>query len=174
MIDATPLPFDLPSVERKKLTVDFDGGTQSSNSGLLLRRQAQRKLGVCRRLVEAMPDRRHPDRIPHAMFEMVTALVAAIACGHKDAIDLDSFDEGRGRPLSADRGAAGVQSTISHLENAPSKTKAARRAVPWGVGSTTIDVVLGKYMVETTTHKPVDLSVLAASTLRSRQTLSER
>jgi hypothetical protein len=28
-----------------------------------------------------------------------------------------------------------------------------------GVGSTTIDVVLGKYMVETTTHKPVDRAV---------------
>jgi hypothetical protein len=24
--DATPLPFDLPSVRRKKLAVDFDGG----------------------------------------------------------------------------------------------------------------------------------------------------
>jgi hypothetical protein len=28
-----------------------------------------------------------------------------------------------------------------------------------GVGSTTIDIVLGKYMVETTTHKPVDRAV---------------
>src|SRR5262245_351927 len=30
MIDDTLLPFDLPSVHRKKLTVDFDGGNQSS------------------------------------------------------------------------------------------------------------------------------------------------
>ena len=33
MIDATPLPFDLPSVQRKKLTVDFAGGNQSSDGG---------------------------------------------------------------------------------------------------------------------------------------------
>ena len=26
MTDDTPLPFDLPSVHRKKLTVDFEGG----------------------------------------------------------------------------------------------------------------------------------------------------
>jgi hypothetical protein len=31
MTDDTPLPFDLPSVRRKKLTVDFAGGNQSSN-----------------------------------------------------------------------------------------------------------------------------------------------
>src|ERR1700730_16632184 len=79
MTGATPLPFDLPSVRRKKLTVDFDGGNQSSNAGLLLLWQAERKLGVCRRLADAMPDRRDPDRIEHAMFEMVMARVAAIA-----------------------------------------------------------------------------------------------
>ena len=89
MTDDTPLPFDLPSVRRKKLTVDFAGGNQSSNGGLLLLRQAERKHGVCMRLAEAMPDRRDPDRIRHAMFEMVMSRVLAIACGHEDAIDLD-------------------------------------------------------------------------------------
>ena len=89
MTDDTLLPFDLPAVRRKKLTVDFDGGNQSSDAGLLLLRQAERRLGVCRRLADAMPDRRDPDRIRHAMFEMVTARASAIACGHKDAIDLD-------------------------------------------------------------------------------------
>jgi hypothetical protein len=29
MTDATLRPFDLPAVERQKLTVDFDGGNQS-------------------------------------------------------------------------------------------------------------------------------------------------
>jgi hypothetical protein len=36
MSDDTPLPFDPPSVCRKKLTVDFNGGNQSSNGGVLL------------------------------------------------------------------------------------------------------------------------------------------
>src|SRR5437762_9589579 len=89
MTDDTLLAFDLPSVHRKKLTVDFDGGNQSSDGGLLLLRQAERKLGVCRRLSDAMPDRRDPSRIRHAMCEMVTARVSALAGGHKYAIDLD-------------------------------------------------------------------------------------
>jgi hypothetical protein len=133
MTDDTLLPFDLPAVRRKKLTVDFDGGTQSSDAGLLLLREAERRLGVCRRLAEAMPDRRDPDRIQHAMFEMVMARASAIACGHKDAIDLDRLRHDPLMKLAVgrcpDSGAALCsQSTISRLENAPSKTEAARLA----------------------------------------------
>jgi hypothetical protein len=87
MTDDTPLPFDLPAVDRKKLTVDFNGGTQSSDGGVLLFREAERKLGVCWRLAAAMPDRRDADRILHEMFEMVMARSAA--SGYKDAIDFD-------------------------------------------------------------------------------------
>jgi Transposase DDE domain group 1 len=131
MLDDTPLPFDLPSVCRKKLTIDFDGGDQSSNGGLLLLREKERALGVCRRLADAMPDRRDADRIRHAMFEMVMARVAAIACGYEDGNDLDRLRHdplmklavGRcpqsGAPLAS-------QSTICRVENAPRKTEAAR------------------------------------------------
>ena len=87
MTDDTLLPFDLPAVRRKKLTVDFEGGNQSSNGGALLLREAERDVGVCRRLAETMPDHRDPDHIQHKMVEMVTARVTAIACGHEDAID---------------------------------------------------------------------------------------
>jgi hypothetical protein len=133
MTDATPLPFDLPSVRRKKLTVDFEGGNQSSDAGLLLLREAERKLGVCQRLADAMPDRRDPDRVRHAMFEMVMARTSAIACGHKDAIDLDRLRHDPLMKIAVGRcpgsGAAlASQSTISRLENAPSKTEAARLA----------------------------------------------
>jgi hypothetical protein len=134
MTENTPLPFDLPAVHRKKVTVDFNGGNQSSNAGLLLVRESERKLGVCERLAAAMPDRRDPDRIRHSMREMLMARVSAIACGYKDANDLDRlrYDPlmklavGRcpetGEPLAS-------QPTISRLENSPSKTEAARLAL---------------------------------------------
>jgi hypothetical protein len=131
MTDDIPLPFDLPAVRRKKLTVDFDGGTVSSDGGLLLLRAAERKLGVCRRLADAMPDRRDPERVRHAMVEMVMARAAAIACGHEDAIDLDRLRHDPLMKVAVGRcpetGAAlASQSTISRLENAPSKSEAAR------------------------------------------------
>jgi Transposase DDE domain group 1 len=131
MTDDTLLPFDLPAICRKKLTVDFDGGNQSSNGGLLLLRETERALGVCWRLADAMPDRRDPDRIRHAMFEMVMARVAAIACGYEDAIDLDRLRHDPLMKLAVGRcpesgEALASQSTISRLENAPRKTEAAR------------------------------------------------
>src|SRR5271170_651140 len=131
MTDDKLLPFDLSAVRRKKLTVDFEGGNQSSNGGLLLLRHSERKLGVCGRLADAMPDRRDPDRIQHAMFEMVMARVSAIACGHKDAVDLDRLRHDPLMKLAVgrcpDSGAPlASQSTISRLENSPSRTEAAR------------------------------------------------
>jgi hypothetical protein len=131
MTDDTLLPFDLPAVCRKKLTVDFAGGTQSSDAGLLLLREAERRLGVCRRLAQAMPDRRDPERIEHAMVEMVMARAAAIACGHEDGIDLDRLRHDPLMKIAVGRCPIGgaplaSQSTISRLENAPSRTQAAR------------------------------------------------
>jgi hypothetical protein len=133
MTEATLLPFDLPAVCRKKLTVDFDGGNQSSDGGLLLLRQAERKVGVCRRLAGVMPDRRDQSRVRHEMFELVAARAFAISCGYKDGNDLNRLRHdpllkiavGRcpesGSPLAS-------QSTISRLENAPRKVDAARLA----------------------------------------------
>jgi hypothetical protein len=134
MTNDTPLRFALPAVARKKLTVDFEGGNQSCDGGLLLLREAERRLGVCRRLAGAMPDRREQSRIRHEMVELVAARAFAIACGYEDANDLDRLRHdpllklavGRapesGAPLAS-------QSTISRLENAPSRTEAARLTV---------------------------------------------
>jgi Transposase DDE domain group 1 len=100
MTEDTPLPFDLPAVHRKKITVDFNGGNQSSDAGLLLLRQAERKLGVCQRLAAAIPDRRDPDCILHTMHEMLMARVSAIACGYEDANDLDGLRHDPGKKVS--------------------------------------------------------------------------
>src|SRR5271167_2523441 len=131
MTDDTLLPFDLPSVCRKKLTVDFNGGNQSSNGGFLLLRQAERSVGVCWRLANTMTDRRDQSRVRHAMFEMLMARVSAIACGYKDANDLDRLRHDPLMKLAVGRCpesgvALASQSTISRLENAPRRTEAAR------------------------------------------------
>ena len=133
MTDATPLPFELPAVRTKKLTVDFDGGNQSSDAGMLLLRGAEKKTGVLARLAAAMRDRRDLTRIRHRMGEIIEARVFGICCGYEDGIDHDALRHdpvmkmavGRcpetGAPLAS-------QSTISRFENAPSKTDAARLA----------------------------------------------
>jgi hypothetical protein len=67
----TPLPFDLPAVARKKLTVDFKGGNQSSDGGLLLLREAERGLAICERLAGSMRDLRDASRVQHSLVELI-------------------------------------------------------------------------------------------------------
>ena len=40
------LPFDLPAVGRKKVAADSQGGLNSSDSGVVLLREAERRLGL--------------------------------------------------------------------------------------------------------------------------------
>ena len=131
MNDDTLLPFELPIGPAQETHSRFCRRPSVFGRRLRLLREAERRLGVCRRLAAAMPDRRDPDRVRHAMFEMVMARASAIACGYEDAIDLDRLRHdpllkvavGRcpqtGAPLA-------LQSTISRLENAPSRTAAGR------------------------------------------------
>jgi len=74
-----------------KLAADFAGGNESCDGGLLLLRQAERKIGVCRRPAEAMTDYRDQSRVRHQMFELVAARAFAIGCGYTDGSDLKSF-----------------------------------------------------------------------------------
>jgi hypothetical protein len=131
MTEATPLPFDLPAVQRKKLTVDFEGGSQSSDGGLLLLREAERSLGVCARLADSLPDSRDPTRISHRLVELIKTRVLAICCGYDDGNDLNRLREdpllklavGRCPESGADLCS---QSTMSRLENMPSRREAVR------------------------------------------------
>lgn len=133
MIDATPLPFDLPAVARKKLTVDFDGGNQSSDAGVLLLRAAEQKIGIVARIAAALPDRRDPTRIVHKLQEIIAARVFGIGCGYADGIDQNALRTDPalkmavGRCPETGRDLAS-QSTISRFENGPTKRDAAKLA----------------------------------------------
>jgi hypothetical protein len=131
MDDDTQLPFDFPAVQRKKVTVAFDGGMLSSNAGVLLLRGVERRLGVAARLAACLADRRDPERIEHTVEEMLRLRMFAIAAGYEDANDCDAlrhepvFKMAVGRaPESGDPLCS--QPTMSRLENAPSRGELAR------------------------------------------------
>ena len=52
------LPFDLPAVARKKVTAGFDGGRLSSDGGVMLLRDVERRLGLAGQLAGCITDRR--------------------------------------------------------------------------------------------------------------------
>ena len=85
------LAFALPAVARKKVSVGFDGGQMSSDAGVLLLREVERRLGIAARLAGCIADRRDPERISHGVDEMLRLRMFAIAAGYEDADDCDSL-----------------------------------------------------------------------------------
>ena len=131
MSEDSLLPFELPSVARKKVSVGFDGGQLSSDAGVLVLRGVEKKLGLAVRLASCFRDRRKPERIEHSFEEMLRLRMFAIAAGYEDANDCDAlrhdpvFKMAVGHaPESGDPLCS--QPTMSRLENAPSKIEIGR------------------------------------------------
>jgi hypothetical protein len=116
----------LSPIEGKQVQAAFDGGMLSSDAGVLLLREVERKLGIADRLGACLPDGRDPARIDHTIAEMIRFRIFAIAAGYEDADDCDSL---RGDPMFKmavgrlpESGAALCsQPTMSRLENAPAR-----------------------------------------------------
>ena len=51
------LPFDLPAVTRKKVSAAFDGGRITSDGGVMLLAQAERRLGIADQFARGDPRR---------------------------------------------------------------------------------------------------------------------
>jgi hypothetical protein len=131
MDDDNVLSFDLPAVCRKKVSAAFDGGRLSSDGGVLLLREVERKLGLAERLAGCLVDRRDPSRIDHEIVEMLRLRMFLIAAGYADADDCDALRSDPAFKLAVGRlpetGAALCsQPTMSRLENAPSRIAIAR------------------------------------------------
>ena len=84
MAEYTLLPFDLPAVQRKKVTADFADRSTSSDGGLVLLRVAERRLGLADTLSGCIRDCRDAARAVHTLPAMLRFRMFAIACGYKD------------------------------------------------------------------------------------------
>ena len=87
MTDGTLLPFDFPAVCRKNVTAALDGGLISSDGGLVLLREEERRLGLANLLAACLRDRRDSAPVTHTLAEMLRFRMLAVACGYEDADD---------------------------------------------------------------------------------------
>jgi hypothetical protein len=69
----------LSRLGRRRVEADFSGGRLSSNAGLLLVREIDRKLGLLDAAHQAIPDPRNPAAITHQQRELLAQRVFALA-----------------------------------------------------------------------------------------------
>jgi len=122
MPHATPILPGLSSVDGLDIHARFDGGALSSDGGVLLLREIERKMVISDVLASCLCDHRDATRTRHSHASMIRARVMAIACGYEDCDDLDALRHDPALKMACERApdaALGLasQPTLSRLEN---------------------------------------------------------
>jgi hypothetical protein len=122
MTDCTLRPLRFSSLGRKDVVADFDGGRLTTDSGALLLREVDNRLGLFDALDAVIPDPRHPLYIVHDQRAMLAQRVIAIALGYEDLNDHQTLRAdpalqlAAGKPPEEDATLASSP-TICRLEN---------------------------------------------------------
>lgn len=82
-------PSLFPSLKGRKIKVDFEGGNVSSDGGVLLVAQVDRKIKLLGRIASIMAnyDPRNQDQVTHDIKSMLAQRIYGIACGYDDLND---------------------------------------------------------------------------------------
>jgi hypothetical protein len=108
-------------LRRRKLTVDFGGGEITSDSGLLLVRQADQSLGLLKGLASCITDRRDERYTDHDLLTLLRQRIYQIVAGYEDCNDADFLRKDPALKAACGRMPSdkelGSQPTLSRLEN---------------------------------------------------------
>jgi hypothetical protein len=124
--DAPVLP-GLSPVGGKLVQVAFDGGRLTSDAGVLVLAEIERRLGLAERLARCIEDTRAPERVRHDLAEMIRFRALLIAAGYADANDCDALRTDPAFKMAVGRlpeSGADLcsQPTMCRLENLPGPT----------------------------------------------------
>jgi hypothetical protein len=76
---------------RRVIEANFEGGALSSDGGLMLLRQVDRRTGISRAVAEALHDPRNPFFITHELRDLVAQRLYGLCCGYEDLNDHDTL-----------------------------------------------------------------------------------
>lgn len=96
--DCTPHQLEFQGVARRTVVASFDGGALSSDGGVLLLGEVDRRLGLLDRFAACFQDHRNPSLVEHSVKDLVRQRVLALALAYED---LNDHDELRTDPLLA-------------------------------------------------------------------------
>ena len=143
MFEPSPMLPGLSPLCGKPIHARFDGGSLSSDAGILALRQVEQRLGIADRLAACIEDPRRPERVQHSLAAVIRFRMLMIAGGYEDGNDADSLRHDPVFKMALERLPSGAelcsQSTISRLENLPDKRALLR------MGQAMIDLYCGSF-----------------------------
>ena len=149
MSNTTRSDLTLSPIGPREIVAKFDGGLLSSDGGLLVLREIDKRLGLSESLAACLADPRDPARIQHSQAEMMASRIMAIAAGYEDCDDLDALREDPALKMAigrAPQSGLGLpsQPTLSRFENRCARSKASWRGLA-RMGLKLIDLFCASY-----------------------------
>ena len=81
VVQGTHHKVSLARLGGKRVEAAFDGGLLTSDSGVMLLREVEARMGILDRIVEALTDRRHPGYVEHGLADLVHQRVFQMPVG---------------------------------------------------------------------------------------------
>lgn len=103
MTDCTQTYLPFSSLGRKKIEADFQGGRLTSDAGILLLREVDRRLGLTDSIASCIDDPRDSRYVEHSQVEMLRQRIYAITLGYEDLNGHDTLRQDPALQVAADR-----------------------------------------------------------------------
>lgn len=141
MANCTAGKLRFSKLGRRELEADFSGGAVSSDAGLLLLREVDRRLKLTERVAAVLDDPRDPDLITHPLLDLIRSQrVYAMAQGYEDLNDHAQLRDDALLQSALDRqDALGSAPTLCRLENRAS------RAAAWALHRELIETFIASF-----------------------------
>jgi len=161
MTECSETLFPFEAHFSRQVVAQFAGDWLTTEGGSLLLRQADRKIGLLRRVAACFTDYRQPERIEHRLEEMLAQRIYGLALGYEDLNDHEQLRQdpllgvlaGKrepGEPLAG-------KSTLNRLELTPVGSPAAERYHKISYSAEAIDALLVDLFLEAHRKAPREI-----------------
>ncbi len=87
MTNCTQLSLEFPPLKRHKVEAEFSGGDITSDGGVLLLRDIDRRLGLLKSVSRVLHDPRDPGKVVHSQLSLLQQRVYGLCLGYEDLND---------------------------------------------------------------------------------------
>jgi hypothetical protein len=116
--NCTQESFEFPAVKRRKVEAEFSGGDISSDGGVLLLRQVDRRLGLLEAVHRALHDPRDSGKVVHSQLSLLRQRVYGLCLGYEDLNDHQALRRDPAIQTAVERDAVlASQATLCRLEH---------------------------------------------------------